>query len=304
MEPAGCLISHIPRDLWPNIAKYFIPRSATSKDPVTWLCGSGNPEAICTDKQGNVYYIEREKIKVHTPDGLTTHLDCIYEPTDEDPQLHSVPCILFDPAGNLVLIEAFKHQIRKRDPNGLMSVYAGSSRGSDNGPAKVATFSCPVSACYDPEGNLYICDFSNHEIRKISTTGDVSNFTPDTRWSYLSEIVYWDGNLYVLDDAQIKKVFLNGQVKTHIKLPKRPRRCAVDHHGNFLVSDETGLQMVSLNSQERLSNTSSDHQTQSRVEGVHVSQDGNIYMGKNGLSKLDVGGRTGLQDIFEQLILL
>jgi sugar lactone lactonase YvrE len=41
--------------------------------------------------------------------------------------------------------------------------------GGDGGPALEARFAYPVAIAIDDQGNLYIADFNNHRIRKIST---------------------------------------------------------------------------------------------------------------------------------------
>ncbi len=54
-----------------------------------------------------------------------------------------------------------------------MTTYAGSSKpGFKDGIANQALFDQPVSLALDErDGSLYVADYSNHRIRKISTDG-------------------------------------------------------------------------------------------------------------------------------------
>jgi gliding motility-associated-like protein len=52
---------------------------------------------------------------------------------------------------------------------------AGSGQaGFNNGSAFSANFNQPTDVAVDRKGNVYVCDFGNHAIRKISTDGTVS----------------------------------------------------------------------------------------------------------------------------------
>ncbi len=81
--------------------------------------------------------------------------------------------IIADRVGNFYLADG--HRIRKINAQGEVSTYAGRGiKGSDNGSATVASFNFPTAIAIDNNGNLYVADQSNHLIRKISTTGNVT----------------------------------------------------------------------------------------------------------------------------------
>jgi len=59
--------------------------------------------------------------------------------------------------------------IRKISKDGFVTTVAGvlKSRGNKDGPSSTATFSDPMGIALDKEGNLYISDFTSHNVRII-----------------------------------------------------------------------------------------------------------------------------------------
>ena len=57
-----------------------------------------------------------------------------------------------------------------------VSIYAGGAQGLSNGNRLTAQFNLPTGIAADTFGNLYVADFSNHLIRKITSAGVVSTF--------------------------------------------------------------------------------------------------------------------------------
>jgi hypothetical protein len=77
--------------------------------------------------------------------------------------------ICIDPEGNLYLADAYNHCIRKIGVDGMVSTYAGTgTAGYLDGLASEAKFNQPINICLDDEGNMFVSDFLNQRIRKIS----------------------------------------------------------------------------------------------------------------------------------------
>lgn len=85
--------------------------------------------------------------------------------------------ICSDPGGNLYVTDRDNYSIRKIAPGGVVSTIAGSgTQGYKDGQADTAQFNSPMDICRDGQGNLYITDLGNYEIRRLTTSGNVSTF--------------------------------------------------------------------------------------------------------------------------------
>jgi len=85
--------------------------------------------------------------------------------------------IAIDTAGNVYIADPDNARIRKVDPSGIISTYAGngvSTFGGDGGPASTASVSDVMSVALDAAGNLYVADATNRRIRKIAPGGIIT----------------------------------------------------------------------------------------------------------------------------------
>ena len=77
--------------------------------------------------------------------------------------------VAVDGSGNLYIAD---YRIRKVDSTGIITMIAGSRRGSgfsgDGGPASEAQLASPRGLAVDSAGNLYISDTGNNRIRKLT----------------------------------------------------------------------------------------------------------------------------------------
>ncbi len=80
-----------------------------------------------------------------------------------------------DTAGNVYI--ASDNCIFKVDTSGVMTRFAGTSRAGysgDGGPATEAQLNSPTSVAFDNAGNTYIADYTNHRLRKVSSSGVIT----------------------------------------------------------------------------------------------------------------------------------
>jgi sugar lactone lactonase YvrE len=141
----------------------------------------------------------------------------------------SVIGVAVDPSGNLYIIGG--NRIRKVS-NGMITTVAGNGTegfSGDNGPAISSQLSDPNKAAVDSAGNLYIADFGNHRIRKVSngiiTTvagNGTTGYGGDNGLAINAELagpegiaVDSEGNIYVSDlmNASVRKIS-NGVITT------------------------------------------------------------------------------------------
>ena len=139
--------------------------------------------------------------------------------------------ICSDPFGNLFIADGDNDCIRKITPAGIVTTYAGSGvAGYLDGPDSIAQFRSPFDICMDNDGNMYVSDFENQYIRKISADGMVSTVAGNGIAGYVdgpaatAEFNYprgivrdASGNLYVSDswNHRIRKIDASGVVSTY-----------------------------------------------------------------------------------------
>jgi len=86
--------------------------------------------------------------------------------------------VLSDGTGNLFVVDAGNHCIRKIDSSGNVSTFAGSGQpGHVDGAASVAQFYRPLSIVYNlTDGHYYVTDTFNNCIRRIDSNGNVTTY--------------------------------------------------------------------------------------------------------------------------------
>lgn len=88
-----------------------------------------------------------------------------------------------DPFGNFYFIDLGNRQVRKIAANGTISLFAGNgTQGNtgNGGAATAANFQAMGGIASDASGNIYISDETAHCIRKINTSGVISQFAGST----------------------------------------------------------------------------------------------------------------------------
>ncbi|MFK8905631.1 RICIN domain-containing protein [Streptomyces sp. YS-3] len=92
-------------------------------------------------------------------------------------QLRNPHGLAVDDADNIYIADYANHRIRKIDPDGGISTVAGTGTAGfsgDDGPAVSAKLNGPVGVAVDSTGTLYISDYSNHRVRKVTADGTIS----------------------------------------------------------------------------------------------------------------------------------
>jgi DNA-binding beta-propeller fold protein YncE len=138
--------------------------------------------------------------------------------------------LAFDKAGNLYVADRGNNLIRKISSQGEVTTFAGSGEeGYANGTGTEVQFAGPQGLAFDGTGNLYVADWLNHRIRKISPKGEVTTFAGSGEEGYANgtgteaqfagpEGLAFDeaGNLYVADRGNnlIRKISTKREVTT------------------------------------------------------------------------------------------
>ena len=134
------------------------------------------PEGLAVDHAGNLYVADcyNNMIRKITPDGLVSTfaghvLKGANDGKGKAASFSHPDGLAADTAGNVYVADVGNNKIRKITPAGVVTTIAGTGiRGGANGPGKTASFYRPFGVTVDKAGNIYIADYQNNLIRKIS----------------------------------------------------------------------------------------------------------------------------------------
>ncbi|CAN1512836.1 NHL_like_1 domain containing protein [Flavobacteriaceae bacterium] len=196
------------------------------------------PEGICTDASGNVYVSDtsNNRIRKITPSGVvSTFAGGVYgyaDGTSTVAQFRYPFGICSDASGNLYVADSGNSRIRKITPSGVVSTFAGSGiEGyADNSIGINAQFNTVMGVCSDALGNIYLTDWGNNRIRKITPSGAVTTFAGSGIRGHADDSIGINakfsnprgicsdasGNLFVADSGnqRIRKITSLGAVTT------------------------------------------------------------------------------------------
>jgi NHL repeat len=236
------------------------------------------PQGAAVDSAGNVYVADTENhtIRKVTAAGIVTTLAGAAntfgstDSTGTAARFNAPSGVAVDSAGNVYVTDTGNHTIRKVTVTGIVTTLAGTAgiEGSTDSTAAPARFRYPTGVAVDNAGNVYVADYANFTIRKITTAGDVrtlagtAGMTGSTngigaaaRFSAPSGVaVDSAGNVYAADEGNhtIRKVTAAGDVTTLAGTAGMsgstdgtsttarfhfPRDVAVDSAGNVYVAD-------------------------------------------------------------------
>jgi trimeric autotransporter adhesin len=203
------------------------------------------PAGVAVDGAGNVYVADtgHSRIARISPQGDITNV--VGDGTQgnywgdggkaTDAGIYYPLGVVADNSGNLYVSDSSNSRVRKVAPDGTITTFAGTGvygYSGDGGPATVAQLKAPAGLALDASGNLYIADWLDNRIRKVSTDGSISTVAgrgnafpplgdggPATAAALASPFgvaVDASGNLYIADSGflLIRKVSPAGIIST------------------------------------------------------------------------------------------
>jgi len=81
--------------------------------------------------------------------------------------------LTIDKNGNIYVADYSNHKIRKISNDGKVTTFAGTTKGYKDGKSATAQFDGPWDVSVDNNGNVFVSDYFNDKIRKISADGNV-----------------------------------------------------------------------------------------------------------------------------------
>ncbi len=286
-QPAGVAVDSSANVYVADYGNHTI-RKITPAGVVTTLAGSTNfgsvnatgtnasfyqPEGVAVDSSGNVYVADTANNMIRKISGGT--VTTLAGSTNfgsangvgTNASFYGPEALAVDNAGNVYVADTGNNMIRKIS-GGTVTTFAGSTNfGSADGTGINAQFWGPAAIATDSVSNIYVADYFNGTIRKITTSGVVTTMAgsasdaagngPDLNARFnLPESVAADssGNVYVADTANdtIRKITPAGMVSTLAGSPGKsgstdgtgnnalfsgPQAVAVDASGNVYVAD-------------------------------------------------------------------
>jgi len=173
-------------------------RKISSSGTITTMAGSGvysfsgdggaavnaelnEPRSVAVDASGNVYVADTQNNRVReinssgvisTIGGNGTAGSSGDGGQGSSAQLTQPQAVTVDAAGNIYIADAVNSRIRVIASNGVISTFASNGTAGysgDGGAATSAELNTPRGMAIDSAGNLYIADFNNNVVRKISS---------------------------------------------------------------------------------------------------------------------------------------
>jgi sugar lactone lactonase YvrE len=167
--------------------------------------------------------------------------------------------IVADPNGTLYTLDVNDLRVRKIIiPGAVVSVVAGNGTpGFADGRADTARFGESDGIAVDMEGNIYVSDWGNKRIRKISATGQVTTVVSGLI-SPAGIVIDRQGNLYFGDGSCVKKITPQGVVSVFAGSNSigyrdgQPNEAlfgaiedmVIDGQGNIYLTDDNRVRMI------------------------------------------------------------
>jgi uncharacterized protein (TIGR03437 family) len=241
-----------------------------------------DPYAVAVDAGGNIYVADsgNARVRMISPAGIVTTIAGNGHQGDSgdngpalDAELSYPSGIAFDAGGNVYISSGYR--VRMVSPAGIVTAFAGNGTpgySGDNGPAASAEIDLPLRIALDSAGNLYVVDFYNNRIRKVSRAGIITTFAGNGTSGYSGDggpataaqlnapggvAADASGNLYIADsgNSRIRVVSPQGIITTIAGNGvagyasdelSYPADIAVNAAGNVYIADTGNLRVRKL----------------------------------------------------------
>ena len=237
--------------------QYTVSTVAGSGGAPGWSGDSGpalsaqftNPIRVAVDKAGNLYITDFSNFSVRKVDrsGIVNTIagnGSLGFAGDGGSglgsQLSDILDVAVGPDGSVYIADSLNSRVRRLDPAGNISTFAGNgNRGyaGDGGKAGDASLYFPSGLAFDSKGDLYISDYGNATVRKVTMSTGIIKTIAGVGYSIFgaapgdggpanaaflelphSVTVDAAGNVYIGDigTSSIRKVGTDGKISTYL----------------------------------------------------------------------------------------
>ncbi len=169
------------------------------------------PNFVLLDHSGNLFIADTgaHRIRKVTPDGIIHTFagnGTVGFGGDGGPataaQLSTPQSLAIDASGNLYIADNPVNTIRKINPEGIITTFAGipgkQGNGGDGGPANQALLNVPFGVATDAAGNVWIADTGNSTIRVVTPDGRINTVSNTAAVALAPDT---NGNMYVASNV-------------------------------------------------------------------------------------------------------
>ena len=160
------------------------PGAMASTDGARLAARFSEPYGIAVDSAGTIYVADtnNQTIRristagtVSTLAGLAGSIGAA-DGTGSAARFNYPTGVAVDPAGNVYVTDTTNNTLRKITPAGLVTTLAGSAgnSGTADGTGSSARFNAPYALAVDGAANVFVTDFANNTIRKVTPLGVVT----------------------------------------------------------------------------------------------------------------------------------
>lgn len=214
-----------------------------------------------------------------------------------------------DTSGNIYVVDLGAYDVRKISPSYAVTTFAGNPthQGNVDGTGTSALFAYINDVATDLYGNVYVADFNNNNIRKITPAGVVTTFLTNVV-EPTGVAVDSLGYIYVASPFVdgIRKYSPSGQMTAFESTFNSLFDVAIDGSGNMYTVDHDGNKVYKITSSgvvttvagtgnQGFNNGAGSTATFNNPKSIAIDKSGNIYIadvGNNAIRKIDALGNV------------
>lgn len=213
-----------------------------------------SPSGVAVDASGNIYIADKTNQRIRKITASTGLISTVVGNGTAGysgdgglaitAKLNNPSGVAVDTSGNIYIADNWNNRIRMVTVStGVISTVAGngiSGSSGDGGAAISARLSSPSGVAVDASGNIYIADYGNSSVRKVSiSTGTISTVQAQICPSGVT--VDASGNVYIVASC-VNKVYeipsSTGVLTAVAQGLNSPNAVAADASGNIYIADK------------------------------------------------------------------